>query len=896
MLPAATTRVGPCAAMRYTGNLPAMTEPILRDYQQEVEQRIYAAWHASARNVILVLPTGAGKCLGKGTPILMWDGTIQPVETVRMGDLLMGPDSTPRLVLGTTRGSEMLYRITPTKGDPYVVNESHILSLRMTETDELVNLSVRDYLTKSKTFKHCAKGWRTGVEWLHINDLPLDPYFLGLWLGDGDSKGAAICTGEPETEQWLAAYAESLGMTLRIEHNSTNSNMVHLISTDEATRGRGYRPNIVLNKLRQLGLLHDKHIPHEYKTANTEMRMQVLAGLLDTDSHMSHNGFDVVLKSEQLFDDVLFLARSLGFAAYKTACKKTCANNGVTGDYFRMHISGDTDRIPNRIPRRKCSPRTQRKNHLRTGITVEPIGVGDYYGFEISGDRLFMLGDFTVTHNTVTFANIMRRMTAPSIAIAHRQELVSQISLALARYNVRHRIIGSAATIQSCVQLHGIELGTSYYNATAPVAVASVDTLIRRDASDPLFRQTRLWVCDEAHHLLVGNKWGKAVEMFPNAFGLGVTATACRADGKGLGRHHDGVMDVMIVGPSMRDLIHGGYLTEYRVFAPPNDLDMTDVTVTAGGDYSPEPLRKAVRRSHIHGDVVAHYMRIAAGKLGVTFAVDVESAVELADAYRQQGIPAEAISAGTPDNIRYKLLRMFANGELKQLVNVDLFGEGFDLPAIEVCSMARPTQSYGLFVQQFGRALRPMDGKTHATIIDHAGNTLLHGLPDAPRDWTLDRRERRSKTAPGDGPLPLRSCLNCAGVYERSKTVCPYCGTVVVPSGRGSPDVVDGDLSELTPDVLARMRGEIAVSDTLRIPYGAAPEVAGAIRRNHRERMEAQQVLRERMMLWGGARTARGVSIAEAQREFYLRYGCDVAAAQLLNRADALALTERIKL
>lgn len=513
-----------------------------------------------------------------------------------------------------------------------------------------------------------------------------------------------------------------------------------------------------------------------------------------------------------------------------------------------------------------------------------------------AGARNVLLVLPTGAGKTVTFANIQRRMTAASVAIAHRQELVSQISLALARYNVRHRIIGQPALIRACVQLHGIELGTSYYNATAQVAAAGVDTLMRRDPSDPLFHQTKLWVCDEAHHLLVGNKWGKAVEMFPQAFGLGVTATAVRADGRGLGRHHDGVMDVIIVGPSMRDLINREFLTEYRVFAPPNDIDMSDVTTSAGGDYSPEPLRRAVRRSHIHGDVVSHYLRIAPGKLGVTFAVDVESAVDLAAAFRQQGVPAEAVSAKTPDNIRYKILRQFAAGEIKQLVNCDLFGEGFDLPAIEVCSMARPTQSYGLYVQQFGRALRPMAGKTHATIIDHVGNVLHHGLPDAERIWSLDRRERRSRSTTDDAPIPLRSCLNCAGVYERTRVVCPYCGHQVVPSGRSSPELVDGDLAELTPDVLARMRGEIATADSLRIPYNAAPEVVGAVRRNHRERMEAQQVLRERMMLWGGQRTARGVSLAEAQREFYLRHGVDVASAQLLNRADALALSERIKL
>ncbi len=495
---------------------------------------------------------------------------------------------------------------------------------------------------------------------------------------------------------------------------------------------------------------------------------------------------------------------------------------------------------------------------------------------------------------TAVFSNIIAEAGAPAVAIAHRAELVAQMSLALARNEVRHRVIGQSATIRDIVHLHMTELGKSYYDATARCAVASVNTLVNRKNLEHWAQTVRLWVTDEAHHFIHGGMWWQASEMFPNAIGLGVTATPVRADGKGLGRHHDGVMDALIIGSTMRDLITRGFLADYRIFAPPNDLDLSDVTVTNSGDYSPAPLRKAVHRSHIHGDVVTHYLRIAAGKIGVTFAVDIESATELAAAYRQQGVPAEMLSGTTPTNIRYKLLHMFAAGEIKQLCVCDIISEGFDLPAIEVCSMARPTQSYGLYVQQFGRALRPMEGKQHAIIIDHVGNVLLHGLPDAPRSFTLDRRDRRSKTAPGEGPIPLRSCLNCAGVYERSKVVCPYCGTVVVPSGRSTPEQVDGSLAELLPDVLARMRGEIVRADSLLIPVGAGPEVVGRKQREHRERMEAQAVLRERMALWGGARTARGVSIAEAQREWYLRYGIDVASAQMLPRAEALALIERI--
>lgn len=512
-----------------------------------------------------------------------------------------------------------------------------------------------------------------------------------------------------------------------------------------------------------------------------------------------------------------------------------------------------------------------------------------------SGLRNVMAVLPTGAGKTAVFSNIIAESGTPAVAIAHRAELVAQMSLALARNEVRHRVIGQSATIRDIVHLHMTELGKSYYDATARCAVASVNTLVNRKNLEHWAQTVRLWVTDEAHHFIHGGMWWQASEMFPNAIGLGVTATPVRADGKGLGRHHDGVMDALIIGSTMRDLITRGFLADYRIFAPPNDLDLSDVTVTNSGDYSPVPLRKAVHRSHIHGDVVTHYMRIAAGKIGVTFAVDIESATELAAAYRQQGVPAEMLSGTTPTNIRYKLLHMFAAGEIKQLCVCDIISEGFDLPAIEVCSMARPTQSYGLYVQQFGRALRPMDGKTHATIIDHVGNVLLHGLPDMARSWTLDRRDRKTK-APGEGPIPLRSCLNCAGVYERSKTVCPYCGSQVVYAGRSSPTLVDGDLAELTPDVLARMRGEIARADSLLIPVGAGPEVVGRKQREHRERMEAQTALRNHLAIWGGQRTSRGMSIAEAQRLFFLTYQIDVGTAQTLNAKDAIALMERVKL
>ena len=312
---------------------------------------------------------------------------------------------------------------------------------------------------------------------------------------------------------------------------------------------------------------------------------------------------------------------------------------------------------------------------------------------------------------TVVFSDVIANNVGPSVAIAHRQELVSQISIALARNGIRHRIIGPASVARTCTTAHLAELKRNYIDPMSKVAVAGVDTLIRHNQNDPWLQQVTLVVTDEGHHVLESNKWGKAIQLFPNARGLAVTATPVRADGQGLGRHADGLMDYMVVGPTMRELIAKGRLTEYRIFAPPSDLDLRDVPLSASGDFSPPKLAAAVHKSHIVGDVVAHYLKIAPGKLGVTFAVDVEAAGDIAKAYRDAGVMAEVVSANTPDALRASILRRFRAREVLQLVNVDLFGEGFDLPAIEVVSMARPTQSYGLYAQQFGRALRPLEGK-----------------------------------------------------------------------------------------------------------------------------------------------------------------------------------------
>ena len=492
---------------------------------------------------------------------------------------------------------------------------------------------------------------------------------------------------------------------------------------------------------------------------------------------------------------------------------------------------------------------------------------------------------------TVVFSDIIASNKGPSVAIAHRQELVTQISMALARNGVRHRIIGPSSVARTCTSLHLAELKRNYVDPSNLVAVAGVDTLIRMDPSDPWFGSVTLTVTDEGHHVQRKNKWGIAMQMFYNARGLAVTATPVRADGNGLGRHAEGLMDAIVVGPDPRELIRDGWLTDYRIFAPPSDIDLRDVPLSASGDFSPVKLSKAVHKSHIVGDVVQHYQRIASGKLGVTFAVDVEAAAEIADAYRKAGVMAEMVTAKTPDGLRASILRRFRAKEILQLVNVDLFGEGFDLPAIEVVSMARPTQSYGLFAQQFGRALRPMEGKSHAIIIDHVGNTHRHGLPDAPRAWSLDRRDRRSKNDTASA-IPTRTCPQCTAAYERIYASCPYCGFAPEPFGRSAPEEVDGDLYELSAEALARLRGAIDPPAA----WHPDPVVQATVNKHHRERTIAQQELRDAIATWAGwhSQDTSVTAVRELQRRFYLTFGISVAEAQALNARDALELKGRI--
>lgn len=381
--------------------------------EKPINHQKLCEWFDAELNVLLLGEYGVGKCLGKNTPIIMFDGTTKMVQDIKVGDKLMGPDSTPRNVLSLARGREKMYKVTPTKGDAYTVNASHILSLKMASTGwgvdkhikhgQVVNISVNDYLKQNGLFKASMKGYRASTISWPFQALPIAPYMFGAWLGDGSSAAFRIHNQDQEVIDYLKETYHKRSGTIVVDYRPVGK--CPSFNVTKPTDRSFY-----IDKLKALGVHNDKHIPSVYKVNSEANRLQLLAGIIDTDGSYSDssNHYDVISKSRELANDIAFVAHSLGLAAYVKPCTKCCPYKGEQrcGRYYRIGISGDVDRIPCKIARKQARPRQQVKNVLVTGIKVKDVGVGNYYGFTIDGDHLFLLGDFTVTHNTMRILKV----------------------------------------------------------------------------------------------------------------------------------------------------------------------------------------------------------------------------------------------------------------------------------------------------------------------------------------------------------------------------------------------------------------------------------------------------------------------------------------------------------
>jgi superfamily II DNA or RNA helicase len=489
----------------------------------------------------------------------------------------------------------------------------------------------------------------------------------------------------------------------------------------------------------------------------------------------------------------------------------------------------------------------------------------------------------------------------PTAIMVHRKELVQQISLTLAEEGIPHNIIAPRNVILGIVAAQRQLLKKQFYDYNATVTVISVDTLNARIMKHEKWAKSiKLWICDEAAHLLKNNKWGRAVAYFPNAIGLGVTATPERLDKRGLGSHVDGVFDTMVAGPSTQWLIENGHLCKYKIAIPQSDYSLYLKEAAGDSDYTREAMIVASQKSKIVGDVVSNYEKFAKGKQAIVFASDIGAGERMEKKFLEAGIKAKLLTGLTEDSVRFNSLMDYRDKKIQVLINVDLFDEGLDVPGIECVIMARPTMSLSKYLQMVGRGLRVAKDKPYLILIDHVGNVKKHGLPDMRRKWSLDRVTRRKKKL-----NLIRICANpaCNSPFDRVLTQCPYCGTKIIVnagsgSGRVSPTMVDGDLTLLDPDTLR----ELEASTRLEAPESVAQRVAKAaggpagIRAMHNqiERIETQKKLVEVVALMAGRMRSEGLSDREIHKAFFIEHETTISEILAKPKAEMLSWIEEL--
>lgn len=510
------------------------------------------------------------------------------------------------------------------------------------------------------------------------------------------------------------------------------------------------------------------------------------------------------------------------------------------------------------------------------------------------------------------------------LLFAHRDVLLEQISMALCAFGLRHNFITSGKTQKEICNIHVEEHGMCFRDENAKIIVCSVDTFYRRNV-EPMCKNVTLWLMDEAHHLLDDSKWNKCIRYLSDVKGVGVTATPIRADKKGLGRCADGCFDYMItdkdVGATMHDLILNSSLSLYKVFTPPVKLKIDDVNVTQSGDLNNKKLAKATDNSEITGDAVEHYRKLAHNKQAIIFTVNIAHSDHVAEQFRDAGYNAVSVSSKTKSAERRDIVKRFRRGEIKILVNCDLFGEGFDVPAVECVIMLRKTFSYALFKQQFGRVLRQFKGKKFGILIDHVGNveymmrTYRLKYPHDDPTWSLDRPKPKAKRKLDDGfEIELddkpydRTCPNCFFRYTPvgDSHTCPECNHSETPieelDAARAFQHKKGNLVELNVDIIEdilKRRAEIDRSPEFMKNYmkNAPHPIKTNVVNRHTTRLNAQHLLRDQIHKWCMFHfKIMGIKdIDLIQRQFELEFGVHPIQAAVLSASEANTLRERIE-
>lgn len=686
-------------------------------------------------NAIEVLPTG---CHAKGTRILMYDGTVKAVENIQVGDQIMGPDSFPREVLNLCGGREMMYEVNPLRGGaPFNINAGHVLHLVSTNEGrddykcyqrggEVCNISVKDYLTKSKSWKHLRKLKRAEViQFQKGPSLPVHPWVLGIIIGDGSTMNGVVCftTMDEEISSEMCSYIKKFGCTTREERKKNTKATTYKIIKSENKTNRMFRNNFFV-ELEGLGITGKyaaiKFIPEIYKTASVNDRLEILAGIIDSDGHYDRSGdYDFVSKSSQLANDVVFIARSLGLRASISKCQKSC-QTGMGGFYYRVNISGDISIIPCRVSRKKAKPRGQKKNCLVTGFKISEAGYGEYFGFTLDKDHLYLTADFTIHHNSgksVVIANIAKELQGNTVVFQPSKEILEQNYAKFTSYGYR-------------ASIYSASLGQRHLDKVTFATIGSV-------AKKPhIFREFKNIIVDECH--LVNPEEGmyhRFIKTLGHAKVLGLTATPYRltsgfegAQLRWLTRTSPRIFNKVLYYVQNNVLFDAGHLAplEYYSF---NKIDRTALQMNSTGtDFTEASLRSYYRQINMPKITIDYARQILTKKKNLLiFSSLIEEAMEV-----QKGIPGSVVITGDTDPVlRARLLSEFKSGKIRCVINVGVLTTGFDYPELEAVLIARSTMSLALYYQIVGRVMRPFtypDGtKKTGWVVDLGGNIDFFG-------------------------------------------------------------------------------------------------------------------------------------------------------------------------
>ena len=705
----------------------------LRPYQKEaVDAGLKFLTGRSKKPGIIVAPCG---CHAKGYGILMYDGTIKKVEDIVVGDRVMGDDGTPRTVLELHNGIDDMYEIRPLKGKPFIVNKGHIMSMyrlkdKRKDGPSIEEVSIGEYIKFAPYHKTILKLRRpNGFDFEESKkNMPLDPYFLGLCLGDGSiTSSLSITTQRQEIVEYLYSFVKQYNMYIRVaeKKGTNNKSKSYFLS-----KGCGRGGNPIINAIKDIGLYNrksgDKFIPIQYLTSNKENRYKLLAGFLDTDAYYnkSGKGYEYCSKSETMMKQFVLLCRSLGLLCSGYSCKLV---DGVK--YYRTGIYGNLENIPVRVGIRKGANRIINKNPYVVGFKVEYVGKGEYYGFTTDGNHLYLDEQCFIHHNSgksLIISKIAHEINRPTLVLQPSKEILEQNYAKAVSFGSKPTIYSASCGIK---ELSAMTYATlkSIKKDVARLKDIGIDTLLIDE-------------CHSGYSPEEGSEFMEFMNGFPEAKVLGFTATPCRLrtyssmlEGNYsklnmLTKDEHNFFKKIVHVTQIQELTSQGFWCplKYERWSFDESALMLNST---GAEYTNESIKESIVRNGLNNSIYKRLLQLMNERKAILVCMDsIESCNRISEFMNaRMGAITGVVTSLTTKKKREQIISDFKEGRLKVVFNYSTLATGFDFPELDCVMFGRPTFSYSTYYQILGRAVRIHPDKKEALIVDCCDNMRRFG-------------------------------------------------------------------------------------------------------------------------------------------------------------------------